>query len=71
MLEPWVALSALRRTRVSRGISLLRVSCDTGIPAGKLSAAERCLGHLTPSERRVLAEFFETEEAALFEDAVQ
>ena len=71
MLEPWVVLSALRRTRVSRGISLLKLSCDTGIPAGKLSAAERSLGRLTPSERRVLAEFFQTEEAALFEEVAQ
>jgi hypothetical protein len=71
MLEPWIALSPLRRTRLSRGISLLKLACDTGIPQGKLSAAERCLGRLTPAERRVLAEFFATEESALFEEVAQ
>jgi len=71
MLEPWVALSALRRTRVSRGISLLKLSCETGIATGKLSAAERSLGRLTPAERRALAEFFQTDEAALFEEVAQ
>jgi transcriptional regulator with XRE-family HTH domain len=71
MLEPWVALSALRRTRVSRGISLLRVAVDTGIPAGKLSAAERLLARLTPAERRVLGEYFGTEERLLFEEVAQ
>ena len=71
MLEPWAALSPLRRARLARGISLLRVSCDTGIPPGKLSAAERSLGRLTPSERRVLGEYFKTDEGMLFEELVQ
>jgi hypothetical protein len=36
-----------------------------------LSAAERSLGHLTPAERRVLGEYFKTDEVMLFEELVQ
>ena len=70
-MESWASLSPLRRARVSRGISLLRVALETGIPEGRLSAAERHLARLTHAERRLLARYFDTHEAALFDEVVQ
>ena len=68
MLEPWATLSALRRARVSRGLSLLRVSLATGIPAQKIGNAERLLGRLAPVERKLLANFYGSPEDVLFEE---
>jgi transcriptional regulator with XRE-family HTH domain len=71
MIEAWVAMSALRRARLSRGISLLQAAVETGIPVGRLSRAERQLARLSKAERRRIAEFFSTDETFLFEEVRQ
>jgi transcriptional regulator with XRE-family HTH domain len=54
MLTPYTQLSPLRRARLARGFTLRELARQTGINAGKISAAERGCATLSRAEQRGL-----------------
>lgn len=68
-MQALLEVSALRRARLNLGRTLLEMQLATGISSGKLSAVERGLLRLTPSEQRVVAEALGADPALLFQSA--
>ena len=66
MLEPFALMTPLRRRRLELGLPQWAVARRAGIPAGRLSFAERRVSTLTSRERTAVAAVLGTDEEHLF-----